>query len=303
MKINSSQRNVLECDPPPLELAHVLRGPSLRGVTSQGLPWKNYALEEHSVEPGEREEIASPLVTLIMWRSTRGYGEVNLDGSRFIPYTKFLGTFCFYPTGRLPAVRPFTYSEFVVFAIRPAFLKSVELEMEKPPAEKIGIRAGFRDPGLRQLVTLLSAEAAQGGVFGRLYADSLAYAIVARLLCLNEKISPPARSESSPLPGHLVQRVIERMRDLSADLDLDTLAAETGYSQRHFIRMFRAATGQTPHHFLINLRLDHAKKLLRLNRASLIDVAAACGFSSHAHMTHVFRRVLGVTPSDYRNQL
>jgi AraC family transcriptional regulator len=303
MKTNPPRKTVLECEPPPLELAHVVRGPSLCGVTSRGLPWKNYALEEHSVEPGEREEIVFPLVTVIMWRSARGYGEINPDGSRFVPYTKYPGIFCLYPPGRLPAVRPFTYSEFVLFGIRPQFVKSVELEMERRPVETMRIRAGFRDPGLRQLVTLLSAEAAQGGIFGRLYADSLAHAIATRLLLLNEKAPSSGRFECSPLPGHLVHRVVERMHDLSADLDLNTLAAETGYSQRHFIRMFRAATGQTPHHYLINLRLDHAKKLLRSNRTSLIDVAAACGFSSHAHMTHVFRRVLGLTPSDYRNQL
>ena len=93
------------------------------------------------------------------------------------------------------------------------------------------------------------------------------------------------------------------MRDLNADLDLRTLAAETGYSQRHFIRMFRAATGETPHRFVVRLRLECAKSLLRQHRASLIDVAASSGFSSHAHMTQVFRRVMGVTPSEYRNRL
>lgn len=113
----------------------------------------------------------------------------------------------------------------------------------------------------------------------------------------------PSRSETSPLPGYLLQRVIERMQDVHADLDLRTLAAETGYSERHFIRMFRATTGQTPHRFLVQLRLERATRLLQQRRASLIDVAASCGFSSHAHMTQVFRRVLGVTPSEYRNAL
>jgi AraC family transcriptional regulator len=67
--------------------------------------------------------------------------------------------------------------------------------------------------------------------------------------------------------------------------------------------MFHAAVGQTPHRYLIHLRLAYAKKLLRHKRVSLIDVAAACGFSSHGHMTHVFRRTLGMTPSEYRNSL
>jgi len=92
------------------------------------------------------------------------------------------------------------------------------------------------------------------------------------------------------------------MREPGADLDLASLASETGYSQRHFIRMFRAATGQTPHRFVIQLRVDRARQLIEESRSSLIDVAAASGFSSHAHMTQVFRSVLGITPREYRKR-
>jgi AraC family transcriptional regulator len=285
-----------------LDLDLLPRGPSIRGVTSQGLGWTDCILEEQNVEPGEREASVSPYVSLLMWCSANGSGEVNTDGSRFVRYDKRPGAFCLYPAGPVPAIRPFTYSRFLVCAIGPKLVETVELELDRRPTEKMRILTGFHDSALCQLVTLLSAEAAQGGVFGRLYSDSLAQAIATRLLLFNEKNWSPSRFEGSPLPRHLLQRVIERMRDLSADLDLRTLAAETGYSQRHFIRMFRAATGQTPHRYLIQLRLDRAKEFLRQDRASLIDVASACGFSSHAHMTHVFRRMMGVTPSKFRNQ-
>jgi AraC family transcriptional regulator len=93
------------------------------------------------------------------------------------------------------------------------------------------------------------------------------------------------------------------MHDLSSNLDMQSLAAETGYSRSHFLRLFRAATGCAPHHYLLQLRLKRAQELMRQERTSLIDIAAACGFSSHAHMSRLFRQMIGLTPTDYRRNL
>jgi AraC family transcriptional regulator len=88
--------------------------------------------------------------------------------------------------------------------------------------------------------------------------------------------------------------------EFNLDLDLETLAAESGYSRAHFLRMFRLATGETPHHYLQRLRLDHARRQLEETPASLIEVALDCGFSSHSHFTALFREKFGMTPSRYR---
>ena len=107
----------------------------------------------------------------------------------------------------------------------------------------------------------------------------------------------------SPLPRHILRRVIERMRNLETGLSLQMLAKESGYSRVHFVRMFRAATGHSPHNYLIRLRLDRARELLVSPTLSLTDIALECGFSSHSHLSRVFRKVLGATPSEYRRSL
>ena len=112
----------------------------------------------------------------------------------------------------------------------------------------------------------------------------------------------PAK-QASPLPGHILRRVIERMRNLDTELSLQVLAKESGYSRVHFIRMFRAATGYTPHNYLLKLRVDRVRELLANPAWSLTDIALECGFSSHSHLSRVFRQVLGVTPSAYRRSL
>jgi AraC-like DNA-binding protein len=108
-------------------------------------------------------------------------------------------------------------------------------------------------------------------------------------------------SQCGKLRNRLLLRVLDKMKsDLATDLDLRTLAAESGYSRSHFLRTFRAAMGCSPHQCLTQLRVEQAKTLLRGNSISLIEIALDCGFSSHAHFSNTFRQIAGVTPSEYR---
>jgi len=103
------------------------------------------------------------------------------------------------------------------------------------------------------------------------------------------------------LPAHKLRRVIERMNaDLDTYLDLKTIAAESGYSRDHFLRMFRAATGCTPHQYFLRLRIEKAQSLMTNQSLRIIDIAASCGFTSQSQFSRVFRRVIGVTPRQYR---
>jgi AraC family transcriptional regulator len=281
----------------------LLRGPSSRGVSSHGLNWEGFVIERHSVEPDERPESISEVYILGLWCNTV-IGEHPNGRGGHVPYTKHPGTITFAPPGIVPAVRQGNRFEIILCALEPTFVSGVEDELNQPPTTRLPYQTGFHDPTLRQLMRLLEAEASQGGPSGRLYADHLAHALVMRFLLhgrtRGDNASPAA---SSPLPRHLLQRVLERMHDLVADLDLQALAAESGYSRSHFLRMFEAATGLTPHRYLLQLRLERAQELIRKGSTSLIDIAALCGFSSHAHMSRVFRQLLGVTPSQYRRNL
>src|SRR5882757_3151384 len=102
-------------------------------------------------------------------------------------------------------------------------------------------------------------------------------------------------STCGKLQNRMLQRVLDRMKaDLATDLDVNTLAAESGYSRSHFLRTFRTAIGCSPHQWLTRLRVERAKTILRENSTSLIDIALDCGFSSHAHFSNRFRQLVGV---------
>jgi AraC family transcriptional regulator len=259
-------------------------------------------VERHSVEPAERPRSISERYIVGLWCNT-AIGEHTDGRGGYVPYTKHPGTITFVPPGNVPPVRQLNRFEIVLCALEPAFVSTVENELEHPPAARLPYQTILHDATLRELMRLLEKEISEGGLSGRLYADHLVHALTIRFLLQAEPEKRRGSPAASPLPRHLLQRVLDRMSDLVADLDLHTLAAETGYSRSHFLRMFEAATGCTPHRYLLQLRLKRAQELIRKKSTSLIDIAALCGFSSHAHMSRVFRQLLGITPSQYRRNL
>ena len=78
--------------------------------------------------------------------------------------------------------------------------------------------------------------------------------------------------------------------------------AELGnMSLSSFNRIFKKETKLTPIEYLIEVRLNHAKKLLRRREIPITEVALKCGFNSSSHLAASFQRVLHMTPSAYRN--
>ena len=77
------------------------------------------------------------------------------------------------------------------------------------------------------------------------------------------------------------------------------LAAIAQMSPYHFIRLFRKATGKTPHQYILDQRITKAKYLLQQGEISISETAAIVGFCDQSHLTKYFRRITGVTPRQY----
>jgi AraC family transcriptional regulator len=200
-------------------------------------------------------------------------------------------------------VYPSTQTELIVCSLDPEFIAEVAAEQESGFTHQLRGKMGIRDEAVGTLVHLLEDEAKSDGILGRLYVDHLSYALTIRLLCLGMK-RKDGHTSKDKLSRPCLQRVVDRMEaDLSTDLDLQTLAVESGYSRNHFLRMFRAATGYTPHQYLLHLRVKRAQMMMMNKSMQLIDVALACGFSTHAQLSRVFRQVIGTTPSEYRRNI
>jgi AraC family transcriptional regulator len=87
---------------------------------------------------------------------------------------------------------------------------------------------------------------------------------------------------------------------LSETIRVDTLASLVNLSSGYFSRAFRASTGNSPHNYIIRLRVRNAQILMLTTQEPLSDIAQICGFTDQAHMTHYFGRHVNYTPYIWR---
>jgi AraC family transcriptional regulator len=277
-----------------------MRGPSMRLCSSSTLGWDGVHLEHHNAYPVERSESVSAHHTVVLF-TNHARGESVVSPARYAPYSFFPGAINLLPAGPLGACRPFTDTKMIVCALAPKLMTEVEEELGAPSTGELRQLTNVRDRAVESMVTLLAAEANSGGASGKLFVDHLARALAVRFRQLSRGLQDQKSSKSGKMPTRILQRVLDRMSaDFATDLDLRTIAAESGYSRTHFLRTFRASTGYSPHDWLTRLRIEEAKVRLQKNSYSLIDVALDCGFSSHGHFSSTFRRIVGVTPREYR---
>lgn len=90
------------------------------------------------------------------------------------------------------------------------------------------------------------------------------------------------------------------IKNLDKNLTIDQLAHLSGLSRTAFIKRFRDTTGKSPKQFIMERRIQSAKKLLTTDR-SISKVADECGFYDAAHFIKTFTRATGMSPIQYKN--
>ena len=121
--------------------------------------------------------------------------------------------------------------------------------------------------------------------------------------------------EGNPVPprsartyrGGLGPARLRRVKELvhariEEELSINEMAELAGLSTAHFSQMFRRSTGESPHQFVLRQRVERAKEMLPKPGMRILDVAIACGFKTQQHFARVFRRMCGVSPTEYRHE-
>ncbi|MCU1252222.1 MAG: transcriptional regulator, AraC family [Edaphobacter sp.] len=270
-------------------------------LSSIGLGWKGLVVERYQVPPCELPDL--PVAHHIVEFASQQHvslGERPDWRGHLRSFSKYPETCCFSPAGIRPRLRLFTQTNLIVCRLDPEFVEEVSEELDSNPATQLRAQIDIRDESLGYLMRLLENAAKSGQQSDNLYVDHLIHSFTLRLFSLGRD-RQYTHIPQGALPAHKLRRVIERMHaDLDTDLDLKTIAAESGYSRDHFLRMFRAATESTPHQYFLRLRIEKARSLMTNRSLRIIDIAESCGFTSQSQFSRVFRRVIGVTPRQYR---
>jgi len=107
----------------------------------------------------------------------------------------------------------------------------------------------------------------------------------------------------SPAPRDM-RRIADALSRIESAADeklpLSTLAREVAMSPYHFLRTFRTITSITPHQYVLRLRLHRAAKRLRQGHEPVSTIALDCGFDDLSTFNRRFRRVMAVSPGQYR---
>jgi AraC family transcriptional regulator len=160
------------------------------------------------------------------------------------------------------------------------------------------------DDRLTHLLFALDAERARGYSTGRLFVDCIESALANILLTSFNTFTPRSIPGKGGMAPRVLRRVIEFMHaNMNKQIGLKDLADRAGLSLSHFSFQFRVSTNQTPHRYMLRLRVERSKELLTDHRLSVLDVGLEVGFRNQQHFATVFRNAVGVPPSVYRTQL
>jgi len=99
----------------------------------------------------------------------------------------------------------------------------------------------------------------------------------------------------------LIQALSYMRNHVNEDLNLDQLAGQCNLSKFHFVRKFKSLTGNSPIQYFIQLRMEQACLLLDNSSHSIKEIAVELGYQDPLYFSRLFKRVLGVSPKQYRS--
>jgi AraC family transcriptional regulator len=191
-----------------------------------------------------------------------------------------------------------------VVALHPRLLTQALEETADREDIELTEQWNLSDRHIASTLLALRADLEDGLPAGRLYGESLGTALavyLGRRYATRPVNSQPARGG---LPTYRLRRVLDYITaHLDRDLSLAELAETAGLSPHHFAELFRQRMGTTPHRYVLEQRIERAKRLLRDRARTVLDVTLLTGFQNQSHFAQVFRRAVGVTPTRYRREL
>jgi AraC family transcriptional regulator len=314
--MSSSADIIVDANQAPVDfLEH--RAESVR-VSSRGLGWSVIEFQRRDSAPatralpnGSKQHLL--FVCLSGGRITRETGGQRVEHDTAPGFVTLL-----------PARTPIQWSwktriSCSVLALDPAFVDKVAEQVFglSPEHYRFELTERSSDSAITNIAGVLSREVVRAEPGSKLYAESLANILAVHLLrhyamCANGRDlqacwtsdSPDAEHPETPAtqPRAVAQALQFIHANYTSDLSLNEIAKAVNLSPFHVARLFKQSVGVSPHQYLIQLRVNSARSLLSAGSGehSLAELASAVGFADQSHLTRHFKRIVGVTPRQFR---
>jgi AraC family transcriptional regulator len=283
--------------------------PSLTGtpespiLSSRTQGWENILVEQFQPPPGEADCHSRDEHTIYLSLAPRPVRVFQMQGGRTLAGLYAKGDISMTPAKMPIFARWDGDDHYLQICIASRFIQSVARETVAMNPERIELCPEFktRDPQIEAIALMLLAELQQENFGGKLYIESLSNVLAVHLLRQYATDKRPIPIYQGGLPERQLRQVLDYMNDhLDQEIKLADLAAVLGMSQFHFSHLFKQAIGIAPYQYLLQQRIEQAKRLLKQTDQLIVDIAFLCGFNSHSHLSKQFRQITGVTPTAFR---
>ncbi len=284
----------------PQESAKIL--PHAPVLSSQQIGWNGLLFQEFNHPSHEIPEYVMPHHMIIVGRPQALYQENRIDGQSYHrDWQTADSNILMVPAGMTNSTVWTGDAEFSILTLCPKFVREVAYESIDPDRVEQMPQFGAVDRLIYQIGLSLKADISAGYPTGKIFGESAATMLAARVLQQHSVRIPKLASDEDGLSSYTLRQVLNYIRShLSQDLSIIDLAQVAGMSPYYFLRLFKKSMHVTPRQYIIQIRIDRAKELLRSRELSIADIALQCGFTSQSHFTNIFRQLTETTPKAYR---
>lgn len=273
--------------------------PSQIVCSSEQVVWNNLTIRVYHHQPHTRiiiPPIAEDVLAVNLCGLTSLCGKVV---RRFQNECWEVGNLVTFPKGEPVDLQWSAANEVLVFFPSPALLATLAADVLDidPGRVELAERINTHDPLIHQIGRALCSELQAGGPMGHLYVEALTHTLAIHLLRNHVVIPSNLSGYRDGLAPASLRRVLDYiLAHLAEDLTLEQIAQEAHLSPYHFARRFKQSIGQSVHQYVIEQRLEAAKRLLLTGQLSIGEIALQVGFHDQSHLHRHFKRRYQVTP-------
>lgn len=271
--------------------------------SGQRQSWEKVRVEQFLNPPGDGNCHFEDCHTLFMSLSSRPIPYLQSQDGKTYGGLYCQGDMLITPANMPLFVRWEGHENCLQIQLTTEFMQNVARETFPRNGDGLQLRPEFqiRNSPIEAIAMMLLAESQQGTSSSQLYFDSLANVLAVNILQHYATTKPLLPVYEGGLPPQQLQQVLDYIdAHLDQNLKLENLAGLLDMSQFHFSRLFKQSLGHSPYQYFIQQRVERAKRFLKQTERSIADIALACGFNSHSHLSKQFRQVTGMTPKAYR---
>ena len=267
-------------------------------------PWLGIKLEHHTVTSAERATaISSSYLAAVCLAGSLDVEYAGASGRPGFRVMSSPGDVFLTGPAELPARIAKGNAEFILVEVAPKFILRVAEELTNGGRFEVRPLWSEEEESLRYILMTLHHEVLAGCPSGRLFAEYMGLSFATALLSKHTS-SPVRLNYRGGLSRTKLRQVTEFIHDnLSGSITVTDMANLLEMGPCHFARAFKESTGMSPHQYVLRRRIERALQMLKETRESLAGVAYELGFSSQGHFSTVFRKAVGVSPSEYRQDV